>query len=274
MFGCPNLLLSVYGFAVILSMLFEIFGVFSMIDKSSHVPLYIQLKEHLMEGIVAGVYPAGTQLPTEKELTQSLKLGRATVRAAVAELERDGVVTKRHGIGSFVAQRDASLGFEPLISLSYMLETIGFKSFNRLEFDREVEACAPPMCEKWPAARVRQIRRLRFADGIPVALEDSYFTLGLYEKIKGSDFSASLAHLLLSELRLPVERVEQVLLLRAPNEQEQALLCTSEGEQVIEMTRFLYTKGDETPVSYLRFIMIYDLLQVPFELFRRSRKSR
>ncbi|MCE5235008.1 MAG: GntR family transcriptional regulator [Clostridiaceae bacterium] len=245
-----------------------------MIDKSSHVPLYIQLKEHLMEGIVSGLYPAGSQLPTEKELTKSLKLGRATVRAAVAELERDGVVTKRHGIGSFVLQKDASLGFKPLISLSYMLEMIGFKSLNRLEFDREVGVEAPPTREKMPGAALRQIRRVRFADGIPVALEDDYFTLDLYEKMKGYDLTASLAHLLLSELRLPVERIEQTLLLRAPNGEEQALLCASEGEQVIEMTRFLYIKGVETPVSYLSFVMTYDLLQVPFEMFRRSRKAR
>jgi len=243
-----------------------------MIDKTSHVPLYIQLKEHLMEGIVSGLYPAGSQLPTEKELTKSLKLGRATVRSAMAELERDGVITTRHGIGSFVTQRDASLGFEPLISLSYMLDMIGFKSLNRLEFDQEVEM--PSICEKWQQGeRARQIRRVRFADDIPVALEDDYFTLDLYEKMKGNDLTASLAHLLLTELRLPVERIEQTLLLRTPNKEEQALLRISEGEQVIEMTRFLYKKGGETPVSYLRFVMIYDLLQVPFELFRRSRKK-
>jgi GntR family transcriptional regulator len=245
-----------------------------MIDKTSHVPLYIQLKEHLMEGIVSGLYPAGSQLPTEKELTKTLKLGRATVRAAMAELERDGVITTRHGIGSFVTQRDASLGFEPLISLSYMLDLIGFKSFNRLEFDKEVEMNTPPICDKWlPGAQARQIRRVRFADDIPVALEDDYFMLDLYEKMKGNDLTASLAHLLLKELRLPVERIEQALLLRTPNEEEQALLRISESEQVIEMTRFLYIKDGKTPVSYLRFVMIYDLLQVPFELFRRSRKK-
>ncbi len=245
-----------------------------MIDKSSHVPLYIQLKEHLMEGIVSGLYPAGSQLPTEKELIKSLKLGRATVRAAIAELERDGVITTRHGIGSFVTQRDASLGFEPLISLSYMLDLIGFKSFNRLEFDQEVEMNIQPINDKWKLGeRARQIRRVRFADDIPVALEDDYFTLDLYEKMKGNDLTASLAHILLTELRLPVERIEQNLILRTPNEEEQKLLRITESEQVIEMTRFLYKKGCETPVSYLRFVMIYDLLQVPFELFRRSRKK-
>lgn len=68
-----------------------------------------------MERIVLGTYPPGSQLPMEKELTRSLKVGRATVRAAMAELEREGVITKRHGIGSFVTDKSGRTAFEPMI---------------------------------------------------------------------------------------------------------------------------------------------------------------
>lgn len=245
-----------------------------MIDKDNPIPLYIQLKQHLMEQIVSGVYPLGSQLPTEKELIKSLGLGRATVRAAVSELERDGIIIKRHGVGSFVAYRAGSLGFQPLMSLSYMLEIIGVKSHSRLVFDREVEVSSPSMCEKWAkGAKVHQVHRLRFAADYPIVLEDDFFTGELHAKMRARDLSGSLAQILLEELRLQVEKIEQTILLRPADADERATFGIGEDERVLEMTRWLYAQGDATPVSYLRFVMIYDLLQVPFEIFR-GRKGR
>lgn len=246
-----------------------------MIDKNLHIPLYIQLKEHLMEGIVSGVYPPGSQLPTEKELIHSLKLGRATVRAAIAELEREGVITKRHGIGSFVADRSGRSAFEPMISLSYMLELLGLKSFNRVEFDREEEVADSPLSEKWAKGeKIHHLHRIRFAADQPVALEDDFLSQATYEKLSGYDFTDSLAHVLLNEIRIPVEKIEQTILMRAPGEDEKASLGLRPDEQVLEMTRWLYETGNDVPISYLNFVMPYDLFQVPYEMFRRGRQAK
>lgn len=245
-----------------------------MIDKNSPVPLYIQLKEHLMEQIASGKYPLGSQLPTEKALIKSLKLGRATVRAAVQELERDGIIVTRHGIGSFVAYKSGSMGFEPLISLSYVLKTMGLKSTSQLEYDKDV-VVAGDLAAKWPAGMtVRQLHRARFAAGVAVALEDDYFTHALYARIQSGDFTGSLAHLVLEEGAVQVERIEQTMLLRAPTADERAFLGAGENERVLELTRWLYEQGNDTPVNYVRFVVINDLLQVPFEIFRKNRSRK
>jgi GntR family transcriptional regulator len=235
----------------------------------------MQLKEHLMEQIASGKYPLGSQLPTEKALIKSLKLGRATVRAAVEELERDGIIVKRHGIGSFVAYKSGSMGFEPLISLSYILKTMGLKSTSQLEYEKDVEVSGGDLGERWPAgSTVRQLHRVRLASGIAVALEDDYFTQELFSRIKGGDFTGSLAHLLLEEGALQVERIEQTMLLRAPDAGERALLGAGENGRVLEMTRWLYEQGNDTPVYYVRFVVIHDLLQVPFGIFRKNRARK
>jgi GntR family transcriptional regulator len=250
-------------------------GAYNMIDKNNPIPLYLQLKEHLMEQITVGKYPLGSQLPTEKALIKQLKLGRATVRAAVEELERDGIIVKRHGIGSFVAYKSGSLGFEPLISLSYVLKTMGLKSTSQLEYDKDVVVTSGELGAKWQVgSTVRQLRRVRFASGIAVGLEDDYFTKELYTKIEGGDFTASLARLLLEEGALQVERIEQTMLLRAPSAEEQASLGAGENERVLELTRWLYAQGISTPVNYVRFVVIHDLLQVPFEIFRKNKARK
>ena len=75
-----------------------------MLDKASYTPLYIQVREYILNRIRMGDYKAGDRLPTEKELMEQLQVGRATVRAALNELEHEGQVEKRHGIGTFVKE--------------------------------------------------------------------------------------------------------------------------------------------------------------------------
>jgi GntR family transcriptional regulator len=65
-------------------------------------PLYRQLVQALRDDIVAGVYPVGTQLPTEEELTVRFKVSRQTVRQALRELREDGLVESRARVGTTV----------------------------------------------------------------------------------------------------------------------------------------------------------------------------
>ncbi len=68
------------------------------------IPIYIQLREQLLRAIGAGVWPAGGQLPTMRQVAVALKIDLNTVQRAYAELERDGVLTRQRGRGTFVAE--------------------------------------------------------------------------------------------------------------------------------------------------------------------------
>ena len=72
------------------------------LDRTSTLPSYIQLANHLREQIQTGTFGAGSQLPTEAELVVSSKLSRITVRRGLEILEREGLVVKRQGLGTFV----------------------------------------------------------------------------------------------------------------------------------------------------------------------------
>ena len=82
-----------------------------MLDKHGHIPLYIQLKEALLQKIKEEIWPTDTQIPTEKALMSEYHVGRATVRQAISMLLNDGYLYIRHGIGTFVAHRRPSFGF-------------------------------------------------------------------------------------------------------------------------------------------------------------------
>lgn len=67
-------------------------------------PLYRRLLHVLKQEIVAGVYPVGSQLPTEEALCQRFSVSRHTVREALRQLRADGLVVSRRGAGTTVAR--------------------------------------------------------------------------------------------------------------------------------------------------------------------------
>ena len=101
-----------------------------MLDKRSHMPLYAQLKDELADCIKHGTLSVGSQIQTEAELMKQYGIGRATVREAVALLVSEGYLVKRQGIGTFVSNRQPSMGFEPLISLTTSLRARGVNPRN------------------------------------------------------------------------------------------------------------------------------------------------
>jgi len=74
----------------------------SLSIQNSGVPIYIQLREQILALIGRGVLKPGTQMPTMRQVAVALKIDLNTVQRAYAELERDGVLSKQRGVGTFV----------------------------------------------------------------------------------------------------------------------------------------------------------------------------
>ena len=72
--------------------------------QNNGIPIYVQLREQILALIGRGTLKPGSQLPTMREVAVALKIDLNTVQRAYAELERDGVLAKRRGMGSFVTE--------------------------------------------------------------------------------------------------------------------------------------------------------------------------
>ena len=103
-----------------------------MAKRENSPTLYSYVKEYIMKLIISGKYPAHSQLPTEYELMETLDVGRATVRAALAQLENEGTIYKRQGVGTFVSERSKHYGLEPFLSLNFTLKHVGMKNNNEV----------------------------------------------------------------------------------------------------------------------------------------------
>jgi GntR family transcriptional regulator len=73
------------------------------VDAGSGVPIYRQLVEQVRREMILGRLQPGAQLPTLREVVDALAVNPNTVAKAYAEMEHEGLVVRRQGMGTFVA---------------------------------------------------------------------------------------------------------------------------------------------------------------------------
>ena len=79
------------------------------VDVASRTPIYRQLAEQIRSAIARGRLKADERLPSVRDLSRRLVINPNTVAKVYTELERDGVLVTRHGLGVFVAQPGSDL---------------------------------------------------------------------------------------------------------------------------------------------------------------------
>jgi GntR family transcriptional regulator len=80
------------------------------VNPSSGVPIYLQLMEQVKHAIETGALQTGEQLPATRKVAEDLVMNPNTVAKAYRELEHEGVIEMRKGLGAFVAENGSTSG--------------------------------------------------------------------------------------------------------------------------------------------------------------------
>lgn len=107
------------------------------IVRKNGIPLYIQVKEAVLAEIKNGLWKTGDKLPTERELSEKLKVSRNTVSQAYQELEAEGVLMSVQGRGTFVCDRDDAVRIENRKELLMKIIDVGMEEGLQLGFSIE-----------------------------------------------------------------------------------------------------------------------------------------
>ena len=78
------------------------------------IPKYVALRDAIVASVAAGTWPGGTRLPTESEWAAQVPLSLGTIQRALRMLAEEGLIVRRPGHGSFVAERDSTEMHSPL----------------------------------------------------------------------------------------------------------------------------------------------------------------
>jgi GntR family transcriptional regulator len=255
------------------------------IDRDRGVPLYLQIRQQVLALIDKRQLSAGDALPSENELRDLFRVSRATIRHTLALLERDGLVERHQGRGTFVALPRLSRTLPDLASFTEHLTEQRMRSSSRLvAFERlgagesprhSVSDDEPAPGEHYPGTEVVRFVRLRIANDTPVGvhttLTPAWFAaaIGLTEaellREPGFSFYAAIEG---SGHRLAW--AEEHLVARGAGMSEAALLGVSRGTPVMSVLRLSRSANDEL-VEAVRAIYLGDKYDYVVQLERRNR---
>lgn len=136
---------------------------------NSHTVLYHQVKEMLKDMISRKYWAVGEKIPNEFELCSKYDVSRITVRRALDELEKEGYVERRQGKGTFVSMPRIEHSMSSFYSFSEMFREKGIVAGNKVMNFKQIEESLPDL-----KGRVYYFKRLRYADEMLFAIEDTY----------------------------------------------------------------------------------------------------
>ncbi len=238
----------------------------------SPVPLYTQLKALLRNRILNGTYAPHSQMPSESELGNLHNVSRITVRQALSDLQKEGLIFKIHGKGTFVAKPKAFQNVSKLQGLSEAMSQMGYEVINHLRSFKFIPA-STVVAERLNIAegtQVAEIKRVRLINREPVSLEVTYVSQQLGEQLQKADLVARDIFLIIeNDCGTPLGRADLAIdAILAETELTNAL-NVEEGSPIMRIERLTHA-ADGTPMDFEYLYYRGDAFQYRLSIERTS----
>ncbi|QKY70409.1 GntR family transcriptional regulator [Lentibacillus sp. CBA3610] len=238
-----------------------------VLDYTNSIPLYIQLKEKIEERILKGFYTG--KIPSEREFMDEYYVSRSTVRQAIDALTREGTLEKKPGKGTFVTLKPINDWLGSLSSTSETIQRMGMEPGAKLIKADSVQL--PNILQKSIGiTEAVHIKRIRYADNIPIGVENNYYPIKLGEKIKTYDLNKiSLYDLLEQELGVnSIEADQTIKSEQVAREDAQLLNVPTSTSMLIAERKLVDINGDF--VEYERASYRSDMYSFNIKLSRKK----
>jgi GntR family transcriptional regulator len=221
------------------------------LDKNGFIPLYFQIQRALMEKIQSGELSEGDPLASEEELSRAYHVSRMTARQALHGLKTNGYAFSEKGRGTFVSRPKLEKNILHLQGFTEDMRQRGMKPSSQL-LEQVVVSVNEDLMEKLKldsSEKVMRLRRLRLADGIPMALEESHVPLRQFPGLDRIDFAKqSLYHTLRERYGVRVGYADEVIEAIPATREESELLTIPRKSSVLSISRIILTT-QESPVE-------------------------
>jgi GntR family transcriptional regulator len=239
-------------------------------ELRSGVPRHEQISDWLRSEIEAGTFAVDERVPSENALCERFGVSRITVRRALQTLEGEGLIYRRQGLGSFVADRRLRQGLVRLTDFEQDMALAGLEATSRV-LRREEEPCPEPVAP-WLQVTcgdpVFRVDRLRLGDGRPVALDQTWLPPPYGRLIQGHDLEGETFYRILErEYGIPVVSGHYRISATRADSQAAEALDVSTGEALLVIERLSRTLA-ERPVYFQRRLYRSDRVAYELELAR------
>jgi GntR family transcriptional regulator len=231
-----------------------------------------QVKEYLISYITQNQLQRNDQLPSEAAIAKTLGVSRNTLREVYITLENEGIIVRRHGIGTFVANppviRDSLNEFSPFAQI---IQEGGYTpNFQTLAMEfvaPDEEVCAVfriPASEK-----IRCIKRLVLAGRQPVIYVDDYVAPVVEETaLDWEAFDGNMVRFLANSLTTPLHQIQSSIRAALLDSATAQVLDLAEGSPILSVRSTIYSV-DNKPVNFSRIYFNSNIVE--FNIVRMIR---
>ena len=220
------------------------------------IPLYIQLKNELLKEIREN-YKSGDMIPSEGSIEKKYGVSRITVRKAIEQLEREGILDKKQGKGTFIKEKKILYDANSIGSLTQRLEkqnhqlktkTIEYIIIEDDHYVKDLLDCEKLLC----------IKRFRVLDDVPFALMLNYID---YEKVPNlpEKFNIeSLYRFFKKEYKIEFYNAEETVEAKNATKEEAQKLGIGYKDALLSLKRLSFDKENK-PIEYSDIVIRGDM---------------
>jgi len=233
-----------------------------------------QVKTYLLSYIEQNQLKHEDQLPSETELAKKIGVSRNTLREAYIELENEGVIVRRHGIGTFLTRspviRDSLNDFLPF---AQMIKESGFTpAFQTLSMGYEsapndvYDVFSIPQSTK-----IYCIKRVVRADQQPVIyIEDFINPINEVKNFNWDMFDGNMIQFLSTSLNTPMHHIQSYIRSMALSSEFSQYLELESGTPILSVKSLIYKEVNSQPIGYSKIIFNSNIVEL--NIIRMIRK--
>ena len=158
---------------------------------STNEPRYRQIQQWIRGQIEGGSWSPGHRVPSENELVEMFGVARMTVNRAMRELQQDGVLVRRAGLGTFVASAERQSSLLDIRNIADEIRARGKRHSSRVLRCTGLSATRAlrTAFETDGPLELFHVKLVHLEDGVPVQLEDRYVQPALVPDFLEHDFA-------------------------------------------------------------------------------------
>jgi GntR family transcriptional regulator len=235
------------------------------LDRESPIPLYLQIRQQLVALIADWPNPE-ERFPTDEELVERFDVAKATVRQAIAELTRAGLLTRKRGTGTFVMPPLVEK-LRPNEDIEEQYQLAGGAVVHRVH---RFVTRAPSVTEAKVLGielsdEVLSLRRVRSVAHVPIAIDDRVMSVEIANKLNFTQSTAEQSIIDLVRRMLTLSRATWDLKARLAGPKDAALLQISPADPIL-VRSLTYFQDHDLPILTGETRHRSDILRCGFEM--------
>ncbi|MCM1571411.1 GntR family transcriptional regulator [Latilactobacillus sakei subsp. carnosus] len=216
-------------------------------------PVYIQIHNQLKKDIEAGKWSIGDRIPSERELALNFEVSRMTLRQAVQTLVDEGILERRIGAGTYVANRKVQEKMSGVTSFTDLMTAQG-KTPSSKTISFHIANPSLSEAEKLQlkdGEQVLRMERIRYADNVPICFEVATVPQSLVADFSKAEITSSFYKTLEEKGGYQMGGAQQTVSAQPASERIAEYLDIKRNGSILRLRQVSFL-NDGTPFEYVR----------------------